>query len=82
MEEKTLVEMMEDLMGLMKTVTANQEKLEAEQKRLATAMGESGLIVINNATTLSHLGAAVVRLWHEAGLPIDQAPAVPPEAVN
>jgi len=56
--------------------------LEAEQARLKVAMGASGLIVISNATTLRHVEAAVVRLWHEAGLPITDAPEVPPEAVN
>jgi len=82
MSDKTLVEMMQDIMDLLKTVTSNQEKLEAEQARLKVAMGESGLIVISNATTLRHVEAAVVRLWHEAGLPITDAPEVPPEAVN
>jgi hypothetical protein len=69
-------------MDLMKTMTSNQEKLQLEQARLRVAMGESGLIVLTNAETLRNVGAAVVRLWHEAGLPIADAPEVPPEAVN
>jgi hypothetical protein len=45
-------------------------------------MGESGLILANHAETMRNLGSATVRLWHEAGLPIADAPSVPPEAVN
>jgi hypothetical protein len=41
MAEKTLFQMMQDMMDLLKTVTSNQEKLEAEQARLKVAMGES-----------------------------------------
>ena len=82
MTEKNLVQMMQDLMDLMRKMTENQEKMQSEQQRLGIAMGESGLILANHAETLRKLGAATVRLWHEAKLPVNEAPETPPEVIN
>jgi hypothetical protein len=43
MSDEKLLGMLQNPMDLMKTTTANPGKLEAEQKRLAVAIGESGL---------------------------------------
>ncbi len=82
MSEKTLVEMMQEMLAAMKVMTGTLEKLEAEQARLGKAMGESGIVLLNHAKTLNNLGSAVVRLWHEAKLPVNEAPETPPETVN
>jgi hypothetical protein len=82
MPEKTLTEILSEMMAAMKTMAENQTKLQAEQACLAVAMGESGIILLDNTKKLNNQGVALIRLWHEAGLPIADAPEVPPEAVN
>jgi len=66
--------MVAELVEGMKRVVANQEKLMEQQQKQALALGEAGLSLIDHTQNLRNLGAAVVRLWHEAGLPINEAP--------
>ena len=82
MTEKTLAEMLEELVAGMKTLVANQEKFQAEQQCQGLALGEVGLALIDHAKSLRDQGAAVVRLWHAAGLPIAEAPQMPEGPVN
>ena len=77
-----LIKIVQQMHEAMKTVAANQEKLLAEQGRAAKAIGEAGIILQDHAEKIRNTGSAVVRLWHEAGLPIEEAPQPPPGPVN
>lgn len=72
-EEKTLMELMQEMLVAMKVVTASLEFLQAEQERLGKAAGEIGLL-------LTVQGQAIQRLWHHAGLPEDLRFPEPPPA--
>ena len=79
---KKLVAIMQTMSQAMQTMTNNLERLTEEQARAGKAIGEAGIILQDHAQTIRNLGAAVVRLWHEANLPIEEAPQPPPGPVN
>jgi hypothetical protein len=70
-----LVKIVQQMHEAMKTVASNQEKLLAEQERMGKAIGETGIILQDHAQKIRNTGAAVVRLWNEAGLPVAEATA-------
>ena len=79
---KKLVAIMQTMSQAMQTMSTTLEKLTEEQARAGKAIGEAGLILQDHAHNIRNLGAAVVRLWTEAGLPITEAPQVPSGPVN
>jgi hypothetical protein len=79
---KKLVAIMQTMSQAMQTMTNNLERLTEEQARAGKAIGEAGLILQDHAQNIRNIGAAVVRLWHEANLPIEEAPQPPPGPVN
>jgi hypothetical protein len=77
-----LVAIMQTMSQAMQTMTNNLERLTEEQARAGKAIGEAGLVLQDHAQVIRNLGSAVVRLWHEAHLPIEEAPQTPSGPVN
>jgi len=80
-----LVKIVQEVLGSIRTVIANQEKFateleafKAEQQRAGKALGEAGLILQNHAEVVRSHGGAIVTLWREAGLPLADAPTIEP----
>jgi len=72
-----LIQLMQEIHSAVKILTANQEKIAAEQQRSAKAIGEAGAILQNHAQVLRYTQEAVIKLWKEAGLPVDETPPAP-----
>jgi hypothetical protein len=75
-----LIQLMQEIHGAVQILTANQEKIAAEQQHAAKAIGEAGAILKNHAQVLRYTQEAVIKLWKEAGLPVDETP--PPAPLN
>jgi hypothetical protein len=69
-----LIHLLQEIHSAVKALTANQEKIAAEQQHAAQAIGEAGAILKNHAEVLRHTQDAVIKLWREAGLPVDETP--------
>jgi hypothetical protein len=73
---------MQEMTAAIRTLVANQERLQAEQEHAGRALGELGLIMKNHADVLRGVQGAVIRLWEEVGLPTEEQPPPLPEQVN
>lgn len=79
---QTMSQAMQTMSTTLEKLTEEQARMAQEQTRMGKAIGEAGTILQDHAHVIRNIGAAVVRLWTEAGLPITEAPQVPSGPVN
>jgi K+/H+ antiporter YhaU regulatory subunit KhtT len=79
---QTMSQAMQTMSTTLEKLTEEQARMAQEQERMGKAIGEAGLILQDHTQNIRNIGAAVVRLWHEANLPIEEAPQPPPGPVN
>jgi len=71
---KQLIKLMQEIHSAVQTLTSNQERLVKEQDRAGKAIGEAGVVLKNHAEILRSMQDCVVKLWREAGLPVEESP--------
>jgi hypothetical protein len=75
-----LIKLMQEIHSAVQTLTSNQERLVKEQDRAGKAIGEAGAVLKTHAQILQGMQDCVVKLWREAGLPVDESQ--PPPQIN